>query len=99
MREYIISDNEAGQRFDKYLAKLFKNAPSGLIFKQLRGKNITLNKAKAKGLYISFPLPLLKAIGKSPNIVVKEVIKTGRNLLGPAIIAASSPFIFFSCIN
>ena len=49
MREYIISDNEAGQRFDKYLAKLFKNAPSGLIFKQLRGKNITLNKAKAKG--------------------------------------------------
>ena len=49
MREYIISDNEAGQRFDKYLARLLKDAPPGLIYKQLRGKNITLNRSKAKG--------------------------------------------------
>lgn len=49
MREFVIVDNEAGQRFDKYLFKLFKNAGTGLIFKQLRGKNITLNKVKAKG--------------------------------------------------
>ena len=49
MREFVIVDNESGQRFDKYLFKLLKNAGTGLIFKQLRCKNITLNKAKAKG--------------------------------------------------
>ena len=27
MKEFIINENEAGQRFDKYLAKLLKEAP------------------------------------------------------------------------
>ena len=36
MKEFIIGPNDAGQRFDKYLFKLLKNAGSGLIFKQLR---------------------------------------------------------------
>lgn len=49
MREYIISKNEAGQRFDKYLFKLMKDIKPGLLFKQLRNKNIDLNKKKAKG--------------------------------------------------
>lgn len=49
MKEYTITKNEAGQRFDKYLVKLFCNAGSGLLFKQLRNKNITLNGNKAKG--------------------------------------------------
>ena len=49
MREFIIGPNDAGQRFDKYLFKLLKNAGNGLIFKQLRNKNITLNNAKSKG--------------------------------------------------
>lgn len=49
MREFIIGSNEAGQRFDKYLIKLLKNAGTGLIFKQIRNKNIVLNGKKAKG--------------------------------------------------
>lgn len=49
MREFFIGKNEAGQRFDKYLFKLLKNAGSGLLFKQLRNKNIVLNGKKAKG--------------------------------------------------
>lgn len=49
MREFIIGSNEAGQRFDKYLIKLLKNAGAGLIFKQIRNKNIVLNGKKAKG--------------------------------------------------
>ena len=49
MREYIIGPNDAGQRMDKYLFKLLKNAGSGLIFKQLRNKNIVLNGKKAAG--------------------------------------------------
>ncbi len=49
MKEFTINVNEAGQRIDKYLAKLLPNAEKGLLFKQLRNKNIVLNAAKAKG--------------------------------------------------
>lgn len=44
-----ISANEAGQRFDKYLKKLLKNAPDSFIYKMLRKKNIVLNGKKADG--------------------------------------------------
>nr|MDE6363946.1 RluA family pseudouridine synthase [Lachnospiraceae bacterium] len=44
-----ISANEAGQRFDKYLKKLLKNAPDSFIYKMLRKKNIVLNNKKADG--------------------------------------------------
>ncbi|UMY98712.1 RluA family pseudouridine synthase [Roseburia rectibacter] len=49
MREFKINDNEAGQRFDKYLKKLLGNAPGSFIYKMLRKKNITLNGKKADG--------------------------------------------------
>lgn len=44
-----ISSNEAGQRFDKYLKKLLKDAPDSFIYKMLRKKNIVLNGKKADG--------------------------------------------------
>ncbi len=43
MKEFITGPNEAGQRFDKYLKKLLKNAPDSFLYKMLRKKNITLN--------------------------------------------------------
>lgn len=49
MREYRIQDNEAGQRFDKYLKKLLSEAPGSFVYKMLRKKNITLNGKKADG--------------------------------------------------
>lgn len=49
MRELIISKNEAGQRFDKYLLKYLNKAGTGFIYKMLRKKNIVLNDKKAKG--------------------------------------------------
>ena len=49
MKEFIIEENEAGQRFDKYLAKLLREAPKSFFYKMLRKKNITLNGAKATG--------------------------------------------------
>ena len=42
MKEFQIRDNEAGQRFDKYLSKLLRNAPKSFFYKMLRKKNITL---------------------------------------------------------
>lgn len=49
MREFRIQDNEAGQRFDKYLKKLLSEAPGCFVYKMLRKKNITLNGKKADG--------------------------------------------------
>lgn len=49
MREFQINQNEAGQRFDKYLKKLLSNAPGSFVYKMLRKKNITLNGKKADG--------------------------------------------------
>lgn len=49
MKEFIIGENEAGQRFDKYLTKLLKEAPKSFFYKMLRKKNITLNGKKADG--------------------------------------------------
>ena len=49
MKEFIINENEAGQRFDKYLAKLLREAPKSFFYKMLRKKNITLNGKKATG--------------------------------------------------
>ena len=33
MKEFQIRDNEAGQRFDKYLSKLLRNAPKSFSTK------------------------------------------------------------------
>lgn len=49
MREIIVSKNDAGQRFDKYLFKYFKEAPASFIYKMLRKKNIVLNSKKSDG--------------------------------------------------
>ena len=49
MKEFQIRDNEAGQRFDKYLSKRLRNAPKSFFYKMLRKKNITLNGKKATG--------------------------------------------------
>jgi len=49
MKEYIIGENEAGQRFDKYIFKLIPLAPKSFVYKMLRKKNIVLNGKKALG--------------------------------------------------
>lgn len=49
MQEIIVSANEAGQRFDKLLAKYLNEAPKSFVYKMLRKKNIVLNGKKATG--------------------------------------------------
>lgn len=49
MKEFTIGGIQAGQRFDKYLAKCLPNASKSFIYKMLRKKNITLNNKKADG--------------------------------------------------
>ena len=49
MKEVKVSQEDAGQRFDKYLHKLLINASTGFLYKMMRKKNITLNRKKATG--------------------------------------------------
>ena len=49
MQEIQITEQEAGQRLDKLLAKYLNLAPKSFFFKMLRKKNITLNGKKAAG--------------------------------------------------
>ena len=51
MKEIVINENEAGQRLDKFLGKLLKEAPASFYYKMLRKKNIVLNGKKATGKY------------------------------------------------
>ena len=39
MKEITIQKNEAGQRFDKFLAKYMNQAPKSFFYKMLRKKN------------------------------------------------------------
>ena len=49
MQSFIVSNLQAGQRFDKFLRKYLPKAQSGFLYKMLRKKNITLNGKKADG--------------------------------------------------
>lgn len=49
MQEILVSQEESGQRLDKFLRRRLPLAPSSFIYKMLRKKNITLQGKKADG--------------------------------------------------
>ena len=49
MKEIKITESEQGQRLDKYLMKLFNQAPKSFIYKMLRKKRIKFNGGKSEG--------------------------------------------------
>ena len=49
MYQHQIQENEAGQRFDKFLKKFLPHCSDGFLYKMMRKKNITLNGRKATG--------------------------------------------------
>lgn len=51
MKQYIIQENDAGQRLDKFLKKLLKNASSSLIYKLNRKWKIKVNNKKEDNEY------------------------------------------------
>lgn len=74
-----ISPNEAGQRFDKYLKKLLRDAPDSFIYKMLRKKNIVLNGKKADGKEKLCPDDEVKLF-LADETFEKFSGKTGRNI-------------------
>ena len=49
MKLLVITPQEAGQRFDRFLEKYMNQAPKSFFYKMMRKKNITLNGKKAEG--------------------------------------------------
>lgn len=48
MKSYIISENDSGQRVDKFILKTFPKMPKSLMFKEIRKKNIKVNKKRTE---------------------------------------------------
>lgn len=49
MKQFTVTQAEAGQRLDKFLGKYLNKAPKSFLYKMMRKKNITLNGKKAAG--------------------------------------------------
>lgn len=49
MKLLTVSEQDAGQRLDKYLNRYLAQAPKGFLYKMMRKKNITLNERKCEG--------------------------------------------------
>lgn len=83
MQEIIVSANEAGQRFDKLLAKYLNEAPKSFIYKMLRKKNIVLNDKKATGnekLAIGDSVKLFLADETIAKFSKTEIVRTNTKL-------------------
>jgi len=52
MKSLTILNNDSGQRVDKFILKTFPKLPKALMFKEIRKKNIKVNKKRTEPAYI-----------------------------------------------
>ncbi len=52
MKSFTISNNDCNQRVDKFITKTFPKLPKSLMFKEIRKKNIKVNKKRTEASYI-----------------------------------------------
>lgn len=78
MQEILLTDAEAGQRFDRYLRKLLPAVPLGAIFRLLRQGDIRIDGKKCKGdvrttagMKVSIRLPAAE-IRQAPSPIPAE---------------------------
>ena len=48
MQKFTIGENDANQRLDKYLTKMFPSLPQSMMYKAIRKKDIKLNKKRCE---------------------------------------------------
>lgn len=48
MKEFLITQNDAGQRLDKFVKKVAPNLPQSMLYKAIRTKNIKINGKRAE---------------------------------------------------
>lgn len=83
MKVITVSNNEAGQRLDKLLAKYLNRAPKSFLYRMLRKKNITLNGKKADGserTSVGDEVKLFLADETIEKFSSLEISNTGGNL-------------------
>lgn len=52
LESLIITENDSGQRLNKFLEKVFPNLPKSLMYKSIRKKNIKVNRKRCDAKYI-----------------------------------------------
>ena len=63
MHEYLISDNDAGQRLDKFVQKAERGIPPSLMYRLIRQRKIKINgKRAARNLMPALNLRKLKTL-------------------------------------
>ena len=93
-KEIVVGENDAGQRLDRFLLKLFPALKSGMINKALRSKDIRLNGKRAESssrlakndtVYIFFPDSLLESKNNEDDFMAAgnqlNVIYEDKNIL------------------
>ncbi len=48
MKSFTISENDSGQRVDRFILKMFPSLPKSLMYKEIRKKNIKVNKKRTE---------------------------------------------------
>ena len=52
MKKLTATENDSGQRLDRYILKNFPKLPKSLMFKEIRKKNIKVNRKRCEPSYI-----------------------------------------------
>lgn len=73
MKSFVISSKDAGQRVDRFIQKSFEHLPRSLMFKEIRKKNIKVNKKRCTPEQILVEGDLLELYLKEE--VLKEKVK------------------------
>jgi len=105
MKQFTVSRAESGQTGIKYLQRLLINAPNGLIYKQIRKKNITLNGKKMSGnemlkpgdtLEIFFSDETLDKFTSAVSVDISEYVQAYAKYSEPEIIYEDEHILFIN---
>ena len=84
MREFVIGENDANQRLDKYISKAFPLIPKSLMYKYIRSKRIKVNSKKCD---IGFKLQKGDVVSlyindefSAPKVPKYDFMGAGKNL-------------------
>lgn len=72
MKGFVITDKDAGQRVDRFIMKTFDRLPKSLMFKEIRKKNIKVNKKRCTAEQILNAGDLLELYLKDDVLHIKE---------------------------
>lgn len=72
MKSFKITQNDQGQRLNKFIEKAFLNVPKSLIYKSIRKKNVKINKKALKANYILNFGDIVEVYGLDEFFIKKE---------------------------